>query len=70
MNKQKEKRFKKLFNLDKRSNTEQNESYYNKSKIYLTQEDNDKNNKLLSSIVASVSRSSMSELSEGSKNLK
>ena len=29
-----------------------------------------KNNKLLSSIVASVSRSSMSELSEGSKNLK
>ena len=28
-----------------------------------------KNNKLLSSIVASVSRSSMSEVSEGSKNI-
>ena len=28
-----------------------------------------KNNKLLSSIVASVSRSSMSEISEGSKNI-
>ena len=41
--KEKEKRFKKILNFDKRSNTEQNESYFNKSKIYLTQEDNDKN---------------------------
>ena len=37
----KEKRFKKILNIDKRSNTEQNESCYNKSKIYITQEDND-----------------------------
>ena len=41
--KEKEKRFKKILNFDKRSNTEQNESYFNKSKIYLTQEENDKN---------------------------
>ena len=41
----KEKRFKKILNIDKRSNTEQNESCYNKSKIYITQEDNDFKNK-------------------------
>ena len=41
--KEKEKRFKKILHFDK-YNTEQNEStIYNKSKIYLTQEDNDRN---------------------------
>jgi len=41
--KEKNKRFKKLLTIDKRSVTEQNESIYNKSKLYITQEDNDKN---------------------------
>jgi len=41
--KEKDKRFRKILNFDKRSNTEQNESYYNKSKLLITQEDNDKN---------------------------
>ena len=40
--KEKEKKFKKIYHFDK-YNTEQNESYYNRSKIYLTQEENDRN---------------------------